>query len=82
MMEKPRPFRPVSPPPGINRPLGCGLWLVWFFLGLFTAEWALLWLLVHNLPREWLLIGVISAIVATIIGGWLIVFVRLQWRKR
>ncbi|MFQ5418859.1 MAG: hypothetical protein ACE5EY_00710 [Anaerolineae bacterium] len=65
----------------VNRPLGCGFWILWLFLGLFSAEWVLLWLAVQYLPKNWVAPGVLGLVVITILGGWVAVFVRLHWRR-
>lgn len=65
----------------VNRPLGCGFWILWLFLGLFSAEWVLLWLAMQYLPKNWVALGVLSSVVVTIMGGWVAIFVRLQRRR-
>lgn len=65
----------------LNRPLGCGIWLVWLFLGLFSAEWLLFWMASQTLPKEWLLPAVIGSVIVTILGGWVAVFARMQRRR-
>jgi len=65
----------------LNRPLGCGLWLLWLFLGLFSAEWVLFWLAAQVFPKEWLIPAVIGSVIITILGGWVAVFIRMQRRR-
>ena len=64
-----------------RRPPGCGLWLVWLLLALFTGEWLLLWLAMERVPKERLLPTVGAIVVITIIGGWVTVYLRVQRRR-
>ena len=66
----------------LNRPLGCGLWLVWLFLGLFAGEWLLLWFVLQMVPAERLALAVLAVVIAAIIGGWVAVYFRVQRRTR
>ncbi len=66
----------------MKRRIGCGLWLVFFLIALFAAEWSLLWLVVRILPRERLVPAVFGVIVATIVGGWIAVYLRMERRAR
>ena len=62
----------------LNRPLGCGLWLVWLLLGLFAGEWLLLWFVLQMVPAERLALAVLAVVIAAIIGGWVAVYFRVQ----
>jgi hypothetical protein len=64
----------------VKRKVGCGLWLVWLLLAVFAGEWIVLWLAFKVVPREQLPLYVFGAIVATIIGGWVAVYLRIQRR--
>jgi hypothetical protein len=64
----------------LNRPLGCGLWLVWLALGLFAGEWLLLWATMQWVPAEGRLAVVIGIIVITVVVGWVAVYFRLHRR--
>lgn len=63
-----------------KREIGCGLWLLWLFLALFAAEWLLLWLVIPWVPRERVSLAVWAIVVATIIGGSVSVYFRVQRR--
>ena len=64
----------------MKRKVGCGLWLVWLLLAVFAGEWVFLWLAIKVVPREQLSLYVFGVIVATILGGWVAVYLRLQRR--
>lgn len=65
-----------------ERQVGCGLWLIWLFVALFVAEFLLLWTVLRIIPSEWLPTAVLSIVIATIVGGWAAVYVRVQRRGR
>lgn len=64
----------------MRRTVGCGPWLVFLLTALFAGEWVLLWLVMHNVPRDHLLPAVFGVIVATLLGGWAAVYLRMQRR--
>jgi len=64
----------------VKRKVGCGLWQVWLLLAVFAGEWVFLWLAIKVVPREQLPLYVFGVIVATIIGGWVAVYLRIQRR--
>lgn len=71
----------VVPMKNLNRPVGCGIWMVWLLPALFAAEWLLLWLAVRLIPQERLLPAVMIVVIATIVVGCSLVYFRVQ-RKR
>ena len=66
----------------MNRRMGCGLWLVWLVGAVFVAEWLLLWLVIRAIPREHLLPAVLGVVIATVVGGSLVVYFRVQRRMQ
>ncbi len=66
----------------MNNRFGCELWLIFLFVALFAAEWLLLWLIIRTVPRDRLVSAVFGAIAATIIGGWIAVYLRMERRAR
>lgn len=66
----------------MQRRVGCGLWTVFLLIALFAGEWLLLWLVVQNVPREHLVPAVFGVVLATIAGGWIAVYFRVQRRSR
>ncbi|HEY77391.1 MAG TPA: hypothetical protein G4O00_14635 [Thermoflexia bacterium] len=66
----------------MRRRIGCGLWLVFFLAALFAAEWVLLWLVVRTVPQDRLVHAVFGVIAATIVGGWIAVYLRMERRSR
>lgn len=64
----------------LDRPVGCGLWLVALLGGLFVGEWVLLWMVVQVVPERWLIEGVFTVAVMTFIIGALTLYVRIQRR--
>jgi sterol desaturase/sphingolipid hydroxylase (fatty acid hydroxylase superfamily) len=66
----------------LNRPVGCGVWVVGLLAALFAAEWLLLWLVVQMLPLEQLPLAVLVVAVLTIVVGSGVVYFRVQRRLR
>jgi len=66
----------------VRRRIGCGLWMVFFLIALFAAEWALLWLVAQTVDRDHLVPAVFGVIVAIIAGGWIAVYLRMDHRAR
>ncbi len=66
----------------MRRRIGCGLWMVFFLIALFAAEWVLLWLVVRTVPRDHLIPAVFGVIAVTIVGGWIAVYLRMERRSR
>ena len=66
----------------LNRPVGCGVWLVGLLVALFAAEWLLLWLVVRVLPIEMLPWAVFTVAIVTIIVGSGVVYFRVQRRMK
>ncbi len=64
----------------MKRELGCGLWLVWLLLAVFAAEWLGLWLVIRVVPREQLPLALLTIVLATIGGGCVAVYFRVQRR--
>jgi hypothetical protein len=64
----------------LNRPVGCGVWLIGLLTALFAAEWLLLWLVVRLLPREMLPWAVFTVAIVTIVVGSGVVYFRVQRR--
>lgn len=64
----------------LNRPIGCGLWLVGLLLALFAAEWLLLWLVIRSVPADRLPQAVLMVVVLTVVGGWIATYLRVQRR--
>ena len=64
-----------------HRQLGCGLWVVWLMLIVFGGEWLLLSAVINGMPQTQVPVCVFSVMILTIIGGWVAVYVRVQWRK-
>jgi hypothetical protein len=66
----------------IRRKVGCGLWLVWMVLALFGAEWLLLWVVINQVPRDYLPVAVLSIAMVTIAGASAVVYLRVQRRMQ
>lgn len=66
----------------LNRPVGCGLWVVGLLIALFAAEWLALWIVMQTIPVERLPAAVLSVSAATILVGSLAVYFRVQRRAR
>ena len=66
----------------MQRRIGCGLWVIFLLIALFAGEWLLLWLVVRNVPRQYLVPAVFGVILVTIAGGWIAVYLRVQRRTR
>jgi uncharacterized membrane protein YqgA involved in biofilm formation len=66
----------------MKREIGCGLWLVWLLLAVFAGEWVLLGVAIKMVPREQLPFYVLSVVIATIVGGWIAVYFRIQRKVR
>ena len=58
------------------------MWLVWLLLAVFAAEWLLLTASIKKVSNEKLPLAVSVVVIATIVGGWTAVYVRVQRRGR
>jgi hypothetical protein len=58
------------------------MWIVWLLLAVFAGEWLLLWLVIHTVSREHLILAVLTVVIVTIIVGCVAVYFRVQRRIR